>query len=230
MSRWIGFFIATLVAMYVLRQVPGLGAIFQIPFFGFWLAALVVSGCVAWWGNYAVSSRRMRAAVTRLGAVDTPHNQGKLGSLLLGHGRPRRALEPLKRAVAGEPLSAEWRYRLGSALLATGDATGARAELERAAAIDPEHAYGAALMKLAQALLAAKEPAEALTWLERLESNHGESPESAYRKGQALKALGRKPEARASFARVGQLVHGAARFQKSEGRAFALRALLARVL
>ena len=118
----------------------------------------------------------------------------------------------------GEPELAEWRYRLGTALLACGRAGEALGELEAATDIDPEHAYGGVQLALARARLAGGDASRALEALDTFDGNHGASPESCYRRGQALRALGRREEARGCFRRVTQLAGRAARFQRAQNR------------
>ena len=91
-------------------------------------------------------------------------------------------------------------------------------------AIDEEHAYGAALLSLAGAYERRGEHQASLEALERVERNHGPSPESAYRRGRALAALGRREQARAALAEVSSLAKSAARYQARDGQAWALRA------
>ena len=229
MLRLIGFFVLVMVVLQALRFVPFLGPLFQIPFFGFWIAAILCSAIVSKLASDAVDHRRFKNRQHDLAAVDTPHNQGKLGLLLLTSGRARAAVEPLRRAAAGEPQSAEWAYRLGCALLESGRASEAVSELQRAANADEEHAYGAVQLRLAEALLAAGKPEEALAAIDLFQRNHGDNPESAYRRGSVLKALGRKHEAAECFARVGHLARSSARFQKSAARSWAWRAFWARL-
>jgi hypothetical protein len=83
----VGFFLLTFAVLWILRQIPGLGAIFGIPFLGFFLAAILVSALLARFGSQAVDKRRFRRAAVQFGTVETPHNQGKLGSLMLAAGR-----------------------------------------------------------------------------------------------------------------------------------------------
>jgi tetratricopeptide (TPR) repeat protein len=227
--RLIGFFVLVMIVLQALRFIPILGHLFQIPFFGFWIAAILCSLVISKLASDAVDRRRLKSRERELAAVDTPHNQGKLGLLLLTSGRPQRAIEPLRRAAAGEPGSADWAYRLGCALLAAGRAAEAVPELERAAAADEEHAYGAVQLRLAEALHSTGRSAEALAALDRFERNHGDNPECAYRRGLVLKTLGRKSEALQSLARVGELVRSSARFQRGAARGWAWRALWARV-
>ncbi len=229
MLRLIGFFVLVMLVLQVLRFVPFLGPLFQIPFFGFWIAAILCSASISKIASDAVDRRRFKNRERDLAAVDTPHNQGKLGLLLLTSGRARAAIEPLRRASQGEPQSADWAYRLGSALLESGRASEAIVELRRAAERDEEHAYGAVQLRLAEALQAAGEPEAALVAIDLFQRNHGENPESAYRRGSVLKALGRKNEAARSFARVSELAHSSARFQKSAARSWAWRAFWARL-
>ncbi|MFN0243771.1 MAG: tetratricopeptide repeat protein [Planctomycetota bacterium] len=226
MLRLIGFFVVVLLALQVLRHVPVIGRFFDIPILGFWGAAILVSAGASKLAALAVDRRRFARQRRALTNVETPHNQGKLGTLLLASGRMRAAIEPLQRAAAGEPDSATWAYRLGSALLGAGRAADAVPPLARAAELDEEHAYGAVLLRLAEALTKNARGDEALTVLERFDKNHGESPESAFRRADALRVLGRKSEARASYRRVRELHRSAVRYQRTTTRSFALRALL----
>lgn len=227
--RLLGFFVLVLVVLQALRWVPVIGPFFRNSFFGFWIAAILVSLALSRVATRTVDRRRSARKRAELGLVETPHNQGKLGTLLLAEGRARAAIGPLRIAVTGEPRSAEWRYRLGLALLATAKHDEAADELARAAELEPEHAYGGVQLRLAEALLKAGRREEALAVVERFEANHGPSPESAYRRGALLRALGRRDEARVSFATVGALAARSARFQRGEARAWAARALFARI-
>lgn len=222
MLRLAGFFVATLVVLQLLRQVPVIGHVFDIPIVGFWGAAILVSAAASKLADGALRRRRLSRRLRDLGHVETPHNQGKLGSLLAGEGRYKAAIPHLERAVSGEPDVAEWRYRLGCALLRTGKPREAARALEEAAAIDEEHAYGAVLARLAEAKLASGDAEGALAAIRRRETNHGPDAESAYRRGLAEKAAGRKREARASFAETRRLAGNAARFQRAQARKWAL--------
>lgn len=230
MLRLVGFFLLVLVALHILRLVPIIGPIFDIPILGFWGAAILISFVASRWATTALDRRKLSRRVRELGHVETPHNQGKLGSLYVGMKRYRAAVEPLERAVAGEPDVAEWRYRLGCALLGCRRPREAAAALEAAAAIDEEHAYGAVLMRLAQARLAIGDARGAVEALERRDRNHGPDAESAYRRGRALKALGRPDEARASLREASRLAGSSATFRRGEARKWAALAVLARVI
>lgn len=76
-------------------------------------------------------------------------------------------MTPLERAVAGEPDSIEWRYRLGLARLEAGDAAGAADALAAVSARDEEYAYGAAQLALARALERTGRRSDALDALDR---------------------------------------------------------------
>lgn len=227
--RLAGFFALVLVALALLRQVPYVGGLFH-GLFGFWIGAILLSALLTWASGVLLRRRRLAVRVRELGHVDSPHNQGKLGALLLAHGRGASAVEPLRLAVAGEPQATEWHYRLGCALLAAGEPAEAIEPLQRAVELEEEHAYGAVLLRLAEALTRAGRPEAALAAIERFEKNHGPSPESAYRTGVALRGLGQKTEARAAFARVSELAAKAAAYQRGANRGWVLRALLARVV
>lgn len=214
MLQLLGFFLLTFGVLWFLRQIPGLGAIFGIPLLGFFLSAILVSAFFAWAGSGAVDRRRFRRAALQFGSVETPHNQGKLGSLMLAAGRARSAAEYLARAVAGEPESLEWRYRYGLALLRSGRPAEAARELALVAERNEEYAYGEMLLRLAEAQQAVDEPARALDALERHRRSQGDTPEALYRRAIALRALRRGDEARAELARVGAVASKRAQYQK----------------
>lgn len=226
MLRLLGYFALVFATMFLLRYIPWIGGIFRIPFLGFMMAAAIVSIGLAKVGTIALDSRRAKNLERSLGAVETPHNQGKLGSLLLSQGRVSKALPLLERAVAGEPDAGEWAYRLGIAYLAKNRFVEAVRVLERAAEIDEERAYGAVMLRLAEARVGAGDAAGALDAIARFERNHGPNPESAYRRGLALRVQGKSAESKAAFGEVGRLASQAARFQKSAQRGYVVRAWL----
>lgn len=230
MLRLVGYFALVFVALYVFRHIPVLGELFRIPLLGFIVAAALVSAGISWYAVHALDARRARAMVSRLGAVDTPHNQGKLGSFVLAQGRPRKAIPHLERAVAGEGESAEWNYRLGCAYLAGRRPAEAARVLEASTRIDPDHAFGAAQLRLSEAHLRAGAADRALQAVQRFEDERGANPESAYRRGNALLRLGRKAEARAAFTEVARLAADSARFQRAQQRSYTLLAFLRRLL
>lgn len=229
MLRLIGFFVAVLFAMRLLQALPGVGHLFH-GLLGFWLVAIGVSAALARLSAWMLEERRLAARIEELGRVDNPHQRGKLGALYVAHGRYRKALEPLREALEGDPDALEWRYRLGCALLGSGEAAGAAEELLRVTEKDEEYAYGAAQLRLAEALTRAGDPERALAALDRFDRNHGESPESAFRRGQALRRAGRRAEARAAFARVPELAHSSARFQEKHSGGWVWRSAWARFL
>jgi len=226
--RFLGYFLLVFLALFVLRQVPFIGGIFRIPLLGFFLSAAVVSALGARTAQKLAERRRMAREARDLGAVDTPLRRGKLGRLLLSHGRAREAVEHLEVALAADPENVEWSYRLGLALLRTGDGPGAVRHLRDAVERDERHAYGDALLHLGLAELQTGEPEAALSALERLERLEGPTPEQMFHKGRVQKILGRRGEARESFKRLPQLVEEAPGYQKAKARKFALRALWTR--
>lgn len=228
MLRLAGFFLLCILLLGILRQVPLVGEVFRVPLVGFWLTAILLSVLFSKVAASALDRRRVKNLERRLGAVDTPHNQGKLGSLMLAQERHRRARELLERAVAGEPASIEWRYRLGCARLGMRDWAAAIESLASAARDDEEHAYGAVLLRLAEAYTRAGDARRALECLARFERNHGPSPESAFRRGLALKAAGQGSEARAAFGEVARLSEQQARYQRRSSLGWVARAFLAR--
>ena len=229
MARLIGFFLLVLVALQILRHLPILGGLFRIPILGFWLTAIVISALASKLAADALDRRRARQMERSLGAVDTPHNLGKLGSFLAARGQHRQAIEKLERAAQGEPDVAEWHYRLGVSRLALGDAHGATAALERSVGLSQDHAYGQALLRLAQAQTAAGQAQEALAAIERFEGGHGPTPESSYLKGRALQRLKRSEEATQALRSVSTHAKKLATYQRREGARWVTKAWLARL-
>ena len=229
MARLIGFFALVLCALFVLRELPVIGALFRIPFVGFWLAAITVSLVATRLASLAVDRAKVRALERRLGAVETPHNQGKLGVLHASLRRHEQAVACLERAAAGEPEFTEWHYRLGISRLALRDLDGARRAFERALELCEDHAYGQALLRLCETQTRTGLGSEALAALVRFERARGPTPESAYRRGLALRLLGDGLAAKAAFDEVGTLARGLARYQQREGWRWSIRAWLARL-
>jgi predicted negative regulator of RcsB-dependent stress response len=117
---------------------------------------------------------------------------------------------------------------LGCAQLGARRPAEAVAALERTVALNEEHAYGGALLRLAEAQQAERSYDAALATLERHDRAYGPTPESAYRRGLAQQALGRREAAQASFDEVARSAADAARYQRGEARGWVARAFLAR--
>lgn len=204
--------------------IPGLRGLTRVPFLGFLLSSMLAAYLLNRWQRWSLDRRRTAAQVRDLAQVDTPGNQGKLGTLLLSKGKASEALDPLRKAVEGEPARLEWRYRLGCCELELDRPTQAMEWLEDVVARDEEHGFGAALMRLAEALGAAGLHAKALERLERFERNHGANPESAYRRGQALLELGDRESARQALAECAGLYEALPAAHQKPMRVFALKA------
>lgn len=229
MLRLVCYFGLVLATWALLRHLPVLGPFLRVPLLGFFVAMALVGLLARYFGRALVARRRLQRALRELGALDTPHLRGKLGSLLVAERKHARAIPELLAAVEGEPQSAEWRYRLGLALLGAKRPAEAARAFEETLERNPEHAYGAALLRLAEARRASGEPAAALAALERYERAHGPVPESAHGRGLALRALGERERARASFREVSQLAARAPRYQRAAARRWIWRARLARL-
>ena len=189
MLRLLGFIALTLGVFYLLTWIPFIGDLAgAVPILGIFLAAAIVSRLLAKWGSVALDRRKEKALMRELGAVDTPHNQGKLGLLMLKQNQYKRAIPLLEEVVRVEPDSADWNYRLGSAYLGAKQDEQAVATLARSVELEEEHAYGAAMMRLAEAKLMLGDAEGSLEALERVDLNHGPGPECAYRKGARLQS------------------------------------------
>jgi len=229
--RLVGFLALAVVLAALLGHVPLIGPLFRhTGILGILLAAAILSALVTRMGGRLLAGRKLKAELRALSAVGNPHGHGKIGALYLSRGRPRAALAHLEEAAAGEPDVAEWQYRLGLARLAVRELDPALAAFERCVALEEEHAYGAAQIRRAECLQRLGRHEAALEALAVFERNHGSSPEAAYRRGVALRALGRRDEARAAFREVGELARRATRYQRREAGLWALRAGLARIV
>jgi tetratricopeptide (TPR) repeat protein len=227
--RFLGFFLLVFALLSLLRMVPVIGGLFQIPLLGFFLAAMIVSMVAARLGTQVVSNRKFSDEIKRLGTVDTPHTLGKLGRMLEMSGKHAKAVEPLQQAIAGEPEMVEWHYRLGCAQLGLRDFAQAIKHLEDARQLDEEHAYGGVLLALAEAQRLGGEGQAALASLERYEVLQGPTPESAFRRGQVHTKLKDSQRARAALDEVGQLAAQQPKYQRSDGRRWAAKALFAKL-
>jgi hypothetical protein len=222
------FFAGTVVLLSVLQRLPAAGWIFR-GFFGFWIAAILLSVTAERVARALLARRAFQRSLRDLGHVESAYNQGKLGSLLLSSGKAAAALPHLQRAVEGEPSVPEWRYRLGQAQLATRRFADALDSLERAVALNSEHAYGDVQLALVRAQLELRRTDEALASLARYEREFGPNPESAYHRGLALRLEGKRAAAKAAFREVGELAARTPRFQRKAQRPWVLKAWLARL-
>lgn len=228
MGRFLLFFALAVVLSRVLAKVPIIGGLFaHTGIFGIWIVAILLSFGMTWWGQRAVRVGRTRSELRRLMQVETPHNKGKAACLLYAQGSVRKSVPLFEEAVAGEPDVADWHYRLGKALLDLRRYDEAIVAFERAVEIDPEHAYGAAQLRLAEVRATEGEDERALEALVVFERNHGPSPESCYRRGRSLARLGRKDEARAAYQEVAALASRATKYQRNEALGWAAKAKMA---
>lgn len=202
MLQLIGFFLATLAALHVLRLLPGVGGIFQVPFVGFLLASVLVSALFSFLAREGYERARQRRLEQQFRGVETPHNQGKLGALLLARGRAKAALPHLERAVAGDPEAREARWNLAQALAACGQDARALAALAPLLRAEEGFAYGDALLLAARCERRMGQSQQALERLAAHERQCGAQPAALYERAHALRALGRKAEARATFRSV----------------------------
>lgn len=231
MLRVLGFFVLAALLASVLGHVPVIGPVFRHSgIFGILATAALLGAVLTRVAERLLTARKLRSELRALAEVENAYNQGKIGALYLARGRPRAARAHLEEAVRGEPEVAEWQYRLGLARLATRDPAGALAAFERCVQLEEEHAYGTAQMRRAECLQRLGRAADALAALATFECNHGPSPESAFRRGLALRALGEKSAARAAFREVGELARKTARYQRRAAGWWALRAGLARLV
>ncbi len=231
MLRFILFFAAVLVLTRILAGLPIVGALFGIPFMGFWFTAILLSVAMAKLGSDAMDHRARRNLERSLGAVDTPHHKGKLGALLLSQGRAKKAIPLFEAAVEGDPTSLEWRYRLGMARLqGEADPKAALAAFDSVLGEDDEFGFGAAMLLSAQAAKAAGYPDNALERVRRYELGQGPTPESALLRAELHKSKGDRGASNAALDEIPGLVRLAPKRQASRSWAIRWRALIVRLL
>ena len=227
MPRLIGYFVLVMLVATVLQRLPGVGGWFR-GLFGFYLTLLLVAAVGGWAAEHWRRRQRLERELARLRQVDTPHNQGKLGALLLAHGRVQEALAPLETALRAEPERAEWPYRLAEARERLGQPEQALQHLARVAALDPEYGYGAVPLGEARVRLALGQAEAALEALRRFELGAGPTPHSQCLAARALRALGRLAEARQRLEEVPKLYASLPAFRRKQERAWLWRARLGR--
>ena len=230
MLRLVGFFVLVIVTHRVLSHLPVVNDVLAfLGFFSFWAVAILVSVVASWGGERLVRHRRLQRRIRDLGTVDTPHNRGKLGGLLLAAGRVRSAVPHLEAAFAGQPDVLDWALGLGKASAALGKPDQAGPYFARVVQIDAEFGYGEAFLGLAEAALALGRPEDALGALADHDRRHGPNPRSAYVRGASLRALGKKEDARAAFGEVFALRSELPAYQRKDFASLAWKAFFARL-
>jgi len=229
MLRLVGFFALVLVAYRFLVVMPVVGPVLgRLGIFGYWAVAILVSVLLARLGEKLVQRALLKKRMRDLGVVETPNNEGKLGTMLLQSGRVRAAVPHLEAAFAGQPEVSDWAFGLGRAMLTLGKPEKAGSYFARVVADSPIHGYGGAYLGLADAALALGRAEGALEALDQHDQHHGANPKSLYLRGKALRALGRKDEARVAFGKVLELGSDLPKFQRKGYLSLAFKAMLAR--
>jgi tetratricopeptide (TPR) repeat protein len=228
MLRTFAFLLAVVLIGSLLRNLPVVGSLFG-GLLGFYLTLVLVAGVGALlmerWRRYQKLERELRA----LEAVDTAHNRGKRGALLLANGRATQALSLLADAQREEPSRAEWAYRLAQAHQQLKQPAEALRALEQVAKIDPDHGYGSVPLGRAEALLALARPAEAHEVIREYERGYGPSPQSALLGARVDRQLGDLPAARSRLREVSGLYRRLPAFQRKLQRPFLAAAWLERL-
>ncbi|MCA8979560.1 MAG: tetratricopeptide repeat protein [Planctomycetes bacterium] len=229
MLRLVGFFLLVFAALFVLREVPYVGAPFRIPLLGFYLAAILVSVVGARLATAAADRAKQKRLERELGGVDTPYNRGKLGLLMLQQGRAQQAVPHLAAALEADPESEEFQFRLGLALLESGAAAEAVARLERVVERNEDYAYGAALLALSEARCRAGSARAALDAVEQHDRSFGPTAESCYRRGKALRAIGDRSGSARAFASIGEVASKLPAYHRRAATGWWLKAQLAKL-
>jgi tetratricopeptide (TPR) repeat protein len=229
MLRLIGFFLLVFAAMFVLRELPVVGGIFRIPLLGFYITAILVSVVGARLAARAADRSKQRRLARQLGDVDTPYNRGKLGLLLLQQGRAAKAVPHLAAALEADPVSEEFQYRLGLALLQSGESERSAEQLEALVARNEDYAYGAALLALSNARFEAGSARGALDAIEQHDRSFGPTPESCYHRGRALRAIGDRGGAARAFESIGSLASKLPAYQRRAATKWWFKAQLAKL-
>ena len=230
MLRLVAFFALVFVVHAVLSWLPVtrniLGA---LGFFSFWAVAILVSVVASRLGERWVARARIQARIRDLGAVDTPHNRGKLGHLLLADGRRRAARPHLEAAFAAEPERLDWALGLGRLHLDLGEHEAAGPYFARVVRDDASFGYGEAGLGLAAAALGLGRARDALGALDDHDRRHGPNPRSAFLRGRALAAEGHRARAKEAYGEVFRLRSELPAYQRGDFAALAWKAFFGRL-
>lgn len=153
----------------------------------------------------------------------------EVGRLYATRKRYAQGIPYLEEALARMPEHAEGLYYLGLSYLYTGREAEGLTKVEAALALNPRVRYGEPYAKVAEYFAHKNAYERALKFLERCDEAGLVNTQLAYRKGQLLKKLGRRTEAKASFEQAVQYYATSPKYIKKEERRWALRARWAKL-
>ncbi len=164
--------------------------------------------------DFAAAEDAVRAELKTHPANAEAHSL--LGMALDGRKKPAEADAEHRRAMAAAPKDATIVARYAQHLLATGDVKGAREAIQQALALDPGNSL--ANLQLAQSALQQKNPALALSYLDRIAPGQRDAPEAAVERLIALDSIpASRREADALFTRLAQMAEEDAALGSSIG-------------
>ncbi len=103
------------------------------------------------WERITTRRRVVEDLERKIANMDKPHHMTQLGNVLLAQGRLRKAIPWFEAALQREPDSLEARYKLALCWFDLRDYSTAAELLEQVHAEKPDHDYGMAYLRLAEA-------------------------------------------------------------------------------
>lgn len=200
------------------------------------LAVLVIVALSlpGWWAGSRWAyrfSRQIRAwgeaGRLRRALALNPHDakaRVDLGGILTRQKRFREARVELEQALPRADDLPEANYYLGLCLMGDGDIGRGRALVERALAINPKFGYGEPYLRLGDFHVGRKEPGLAVDRYRQATEIYGSSVEGWCKLGEALVALGRLDEARATLQEALTSYRTAPWYRRSDDRPWKRRA------
>jgi hypothetical protein len=135
---------------------------------------------------------QLQSVLSGLQHLETAAARLDAGRLMLAAGRPAEARVQLERAVALAPELITARFLLGRAQRSNGDPAAAAVTLASVVQEEPEHAFGTAMLELAEALAAAGGNEQAVAILVRHEREHTATRCSYLLRARLWRRLGNK--------------------------------------
>jgi len=150
-------------------------------------------------------------------AAINPHDGDAQYQLGLIYQQRRNLTEAIRRfesAVAIDPKETDAHYQLGRIARGQGRLKDALAHFQAVMDLDDHHSQSEVLRELGAVYLAARQYADAQTFLREYINRHPYDPEGLYYLGQALEAAAQPAEARAMFERAIEAVNSAPRYRR----------------
>jgi tetratricopeptide (TPR) repeat protein len=132
------------------------------------------------WARLRHDRRELQELHRKIDHLDKPHHMAQLGAIYLQQGRYRKAIAWLESALKKNPASLDAQYKLALCHFAKRQYAEAVSLLERVHAVNPDHDYGQASLRLAQSHHRLGNVTRAGEVYERLLKHNAGHPEGMY--------------------------------------------------